>query len=214
MRARNFKDETGNQYGRLTVLEFAGVIKGKSTWKCKCACGNECIVTANKLRMGSTKSCGCLQREHRKNGDINRTHGMSKTHLYVLWMHMKARCDSPSQPMYYCYGGRGIRYCDEWKVFEPFKEWAIANGYKEGLSLERINVNGNYEPSNCKWILPHEQHWNLQRSHRITAFGKTQTIAEWALETGLKYDTIERRINQYGWTVEDALTVLPHKKRK
>lgn len=213
MRARNFKDETGNQYGRLTVIEFIGVIKGKSTWKCKCACGNECTVTANKLRMGSTKSCGCLQREHRKNGDVNRTHGLSKSRLYILWAHMKARCDTPSQPMYYNYGGRGIRYCDEWKNFIPFREWALKNGYRENLSLERIDVNGNYEPNNCKWIPKSEQAWNKTTSHLLTAFGKTQCIGQWAKESGIKYDTIERRINMYGWSVEDAVTIQPHKRR-
>ena len=117
--------------------------------------------------------------------------------------------------MYKNYGGRGIRVCDEWKDdFEPFMKWAQENGYKEGLSIERIDVNGNYEPSNCKWITPKEQYLNRTDSHLITAFGKTQTIKEWADESGLKYNTIERRINQYGWTAEEAVTVKPHKRAR
>ena len=126
---------------------------------------------------------------------------------------MKHRCNDPKNMMYKNYGGRGIKVCDEWlNSFDAFDTWAESAGYVEGLSIERIDVNGNYEPSNCKWITKKQQYLNRTDSHRITAFGKTQTIKEWSDETGIKYDTIERRINQYGWTPERAVTERPWKR--
>lgn len=205
----NFKDMTGQRFGRLTVKEYSHIGNGgKAYWLCVCDCGNETTVSGDKLRQGWTKSCGCLQREHL--GDYRRTHGKTDTKIYIIWTNMRSRCQYKKNSMYYNYGGRGISVCEEWQRFEPFYEWAIANGYKEGLSLERIDVDGNYEPSNCKWIPLKDQSLNQRRSHLITAFGKTQTIKEWADESGIKYDTIERRINQYGWSAERAVSVLPH----
>ena len=211
----NFKDLTGQIFGRLTVIDFAYTSKGrKAYWNCLCECGKRTVVSGDKLRSGRTKSCGCLQDELRKKGLNHRTHGMTNTKLYVIWCNMKARCYSENCDMYYNYGGRGIRVCDEWRnSFKNFAEWAFSSGYTNGLSIERKNVDGNYEPNNCLWIPLREQAFNQRRSHRLTAFGKTQTIGEWANETGLKYDTIERRINQYGWTAEEALTIAPHKRR-
>lgn len=108
--------------------------------------------------------------------------------------------------MYYRYGGRGITVCDDWLRFEGFRDWAIASGYEEGLSIERVDIDAGYCPENCRWISKREQYLNRSDSHRITAFGKTQTIAEWAEETGIKYDTIERRINSYEWDPERAVS--------
>lgn len=126
---------------------------------------------------------------------------------------MKRRCLDPNNTMYKNYGGRGIRVCPEWlSGFEQFREWSEVTGYTEGLSIERIDVNGNYEPSNCKWIEKEKQYLNRTDSHYITAFGRTMTLKEWADESGLKYDTIERRINQYNWDPEKAVTIKPHKK--
>lgn len=204
-------DITGKRCGRLTVIREVGNDgRGEKKWLCKCDCGNETIVKSSKLRNGITRSCGCLQKEMRDNGN-HKTHGMTNTKLYVIWCNMKKRCLSPGDIMYAHYGGRGITVCEEWQNdFCRFSEWSLTNGYKEGLSIERIDVNGNYEPDNCKWITKTEQYLNRTDSHFITAFGKTKTIKEWADESGLKYDTIERRINQYGWNAEDAVTIKPH----
>lgn len=204
-------DITGQRFGRLTVLRFDKIDKrGEKFWLCQCDCGNVTSVSSSKLRSGYTKSCGCLQQEHRKKG-FNRRHGMTNTKLYVIWQNMKHRCNDPNNIMFQHYGGRGITVCQEWlSGFEQFLKWAEAAGYHEGLSLERINVNGNYEPNNCKWITQTQQYLNRTDSHYLTAFGKTQTIKEWADECGIKYDTIERRINQYGWSAEDAVTFKPH----
>ena len=205
-------DLKGQTFGRLTVISFSHKDKrGKFFWNCKCICGKEKVIRGEKLRSGNTRSCGCLQREVR--GKAKRKHGMTNSKLYTIWLNMKSRCRYPGNTMYHNYGGRGIRYCDEWNDFEEFKTWAENAGYKEGLSLERIDVDGNYEPENCKWIPISQQSLNQRRSHRVTAFGKTQTIKEWADESGIKYDTIERRINCYGWSPEEAVSVPPHGRR-
>jgi len=211
----NFKDLTGKKFGMLTVESFAYTNKArKAYWDCLCDCGERKVVAGDKLRGGRTKSCGCLQNKLRKDGSNHRTHGMTNTKLYTVWCNMKARCYSVNNDMFYNYGKRGISVCEEWKnSFENFLKWAIDSGYVEGLSIERIDVDGNYEPANCTWVPLKKQSLNQRRSHKITAFGKTMTIKEWADETGLKYDTIERRINQYGWTAEDALTIEPHQGR-
>lgn len=208
-------DMENKKFNHLTVIRKSHQDKrGEWFWICKCDCGNETIASGYKIRSGHTKSCGCVQEEHRKEG-FHKRHGMTDTKLYIIWENMRRRCYYSKNNMYKNYGGRGIRVCDEWKDdFEPFMKWAQENGYKEGLSIERIDVNGNYEPSNCKWITPKEQYLNRTDSHLITAFGKTQTIKEWADESGLNYDTIERRINQYGWTAEEAVTVKPHKRAR
>lgn len=205
-------DLKGQTFGRLTVISFSHKDKReKFFWNCKCICGKEKVIRGEKLRSGNTRSCGCLQREVR--GKAKRKHGMTNSKLYTIWLNMKSRCRYPGNTMYHNYGGRGIKYCDEWNDFEEFKTWAENAGYKEGLSLERIDVDGNYEPENCKWIPISQQSLNQRRSHRVTAFGKTQTIKEWADESGIKYDTIERRINCYGWSPEEAVSVPPHGRR-
>ena len=200
----------GLRFGRLEVIEMSHVDKsGKAFWICKCDCGNKKIVSGDKLRSGKTKSCGCLQAELRKNG-IRKTHGMTKTRLYTEWCNMRSRCHNVNNKNY---GGRGISVCDEWEKFENFMLWAISNGYNDNLTIERIHVDGNYEPDNCKWITPKEQHLNRTDSHKITAFGETKTIKEWSDSTGIGYDTIERRVNAYNWSGEEAVTIPPHRKR-
>lgn len=199
----------GKQFGRLTVVSLDRTTQnGKRYWLCECECGNTKVVEGYKLRSGNTMSCGCLQNEVR--GTYRKSHGMTNTKLYTIWQNMKHRCNDSKNIMYKNYGGRGIRVCEEWMSgFEPFMEWAFDNGYVEGLSIERVDVNGNYEPCNCKWITKKEQYLNRTDSHKITAFGKTQTLKEWSDEVGIKFDTLERRINKYGWEPEKALTVKP-----
>lgn len=205
------KDMTGLKFGRLKVIEVDGRDKrGEYYWKCLCDCGNYKRVSGNKLRSGNTSSCGCFQREYRLSGVANKKHGKTNSKLYVIWINMKARCRNPKNSMYKNYGGRGILICDEWaESFEAFMKWANDHNYSDGLSIERINVNGNYEPNNCKWIKPVEQYLNRTDSHMVTAYGRTQTIKEWSAESGIKYDTIERRINAYGWDSERAVSIIP-----
>ena len=115
--------------------------------------------------------------------------------------------------MFYAYGAKGIRVCEEWHSFEKFAEWALSHGYNDTLTIERIDYSKDYCPENCKWIPKQEQYLNRSDSHLVTAYGKTQTIKEWSDETGIKYDTIERRINAYGWSAEKAVSIKPHHKK-
>ncbi len=197
-------DLTGQRFGRLVVVRYAGRSRGKKNlWLCKCDCGNEKVVAVDKLHSGNTKSCGCLQREvHRK---CRTTHGKSDTKLYLVWREMITRTENQNAERYGIYGGRGISICGEWhNNFQLFYDWAIQNGYKEGLTIDRIDVNGNYEPDNCRWITPYEQSRNLRKNVRITYSGKTMILKDWAKEIGIDYHTLWQRIRKSGWTVEEA----------
>ena len=136
------------------------------------------------------------------------THGLSKTNLYSRWIDMKKRCYYINDKRHKNYGGRGIILCDEWKYnFLSFYKWAINNGFKKELSIDRINNDGNYEPSNCRWVTMKIQQRNTSRNHVLTAFGKTKTIAEWAEQFGLTQSLIKDRINKLHWDVEKAITI-------
>ena len=165
------KDLTGKKFGRLTVIEQHGFTEKnkhgskQAIWYCKCDCGNYCEMASGTLtRQRNNHSCGCLAKEHLKhmaNGNI--THGMSNTGIYRSYKAMMSRCYRESDIHFNAYGKRGISVCDEWKGHpETFIEWGLQHGWEEHLTLERINVNGNYEPSNCKWIPMSEQYKNKQ----------------------------------------------------
>lgn len=156
----NGKDLTGMRFGYLTVLSKDESLKYKhqthTTWLCLCDCGNTTIVRGYCLRNGHTQSCGCLGREKRLKSATK--HGQSETRLYAIWHAMKQRCFNPNHKNYVDYGGRGIKVCEEWKNdFQAFYDWAMANGYEESLSIDRINNDGNYEPQNCRWVTMKEQ---------------------------------------------------------
>lgn len=207
-----FKDLKGQKIGRLTVIEQHGFTEPNkhgqryALWYCKCDCGNYCEVSSANLGK-RTKSCGCLAKEHLADmAKGNITHGMTGTHLYRCYRQMLNRCYNTNIDHYHMYGGRGITVCKEWKYdYTAFKEWALGNGYQEGLSLDRIDVNGNYEPSNCRWIALEDQCHNKRQSRHYAYKGKVQDIAQWAKEYGLKYATLAGRLNR-GWDIETALT--------
>lgn len=154
-------DETGNRYGRLTVICRAGSTKGGiAQWLCQCDCGSKKVATGARLRRGETRSCGCLEQETRVSNGYKRmhpSHGMSRSRLYGVWSCMKKRCGNPTHPYYSDYGGRGISVCDEWaKSFSAFAEWALSHGYDENApkgkcTLDRIDPNGDYCPDNCRF---------------------------------------------------------------
>lgn len=190
-------DLKGMRYGRLVAIESAGKTKsGNTLWLCKCDCGNEVIVSISNLRNGHTKSCGCYAAEQKRARKPRLTHGMSYTRLYTIWQGVKQRCLDENSPAYKIYGAVGITICDEWLNFENFKEWALKNGYKENLTIDRIDNNGIYTPSNCRWITQKEQNRNKKCNHFLTAYGNTRTLGEWREITGIPMSTMTNRINR------------------
>lgn len=179
------EDLTGQRFGRLVVVQFSHVKSKQTYWLCKCDCGNTKVCRAGHLRYGATKSCGCLRIEN--TSIANSTHGMSKTRLYGIWQNMLKRTEKASNHAYADYGGRGIRVCDAWHDFTVFMEWSLLNGYAENLTIDRIDVNGDYEPSNCRWITMYEQAGNKRNTIKITLDGQTKTLVEWCKLKGCTY---------------------------
>lgn len=201
------KDLTGQRFGRLIAIKPAYKKNRRIYWLCKCDCGNEKIVSGGHIGK-DTKSCGCLSKELTIERNKNhRIHAMAKTRLYRIWSNIKQRCLNQKANHYDAYGGRGITMCDEWLAdFMNFYNWAMANGYREDLTIDRIDNNGNYKPNNCRWVTQYEQCRNTRRSIYITYKGKTQILKDWCTELKLNYQTIRGRINKFNYTPEQAFT--------
>lgn len=197
----------GQRFGRLTVIERAPDGNDKSKYNavryyCRCDCGSVVSVRKNGLISGNTKSCGCLSKE------VHSTQkGLISHPLYNIWRGMKKRCYSKTDHAYRNYGGRGITVCEEWKnSFLSFYEWALRSGYNQGLSLDRVDNDKGYSPDNCRWATNTEQGNNRRTNHHLEYNGETLTLAQWQAKTGIRQETIRRRLKN-GWSIEDALTV-------
>lgn len=202
----------GKRFGRLTVLEFYRTHNKRSYWYCRCDCGNEKIVGAPGMKGGHIVSCGCYGAEASRaalaKARINPyvKHGLSRSRIYNIYGGIKERCYNPNDTAYRHYGGRGIKMCDEWlEDFMNFYEWAMANGYEDHLSIDRIDVNGNYCPENCRWATHKEQSNNKQYHRWLTYEGETHNLTEWANIVGMDPRTLNARIRS-GWSVAKALT--------
>lgn len=188
----------GERFGRLTVISKNGKTKwGNVTWKCACDCGKTVIIPGGHLKSGHTKSCGCLAYD--MHVEQLETHGYTtggKPRTFTIWRGMKARCLNPKSISYKNYGARGISICHEWRSFKAFHEWAIANGYSDGLQLDRIDNEGNYCPSNCRWVTRTENARNTRATRLITLNGKTQCAAAWIKELGISKSTFYKALHK------------------
>ena len=203
-------DLTAKKFGRLTVIKKAGTAKDRHImWECRCDCGEIAIVISKSLKNGDTQSCGCLLKELIAKGGGAYKHGKTPTkdkpnRIYGIWAGMLNRCNNPNNKNYAHYGGRGISVCDEWCDYEIFHNWALANGYSDDLTIDRINVNDGYSPHNCRWATSKEQNSNKRSCRFLTHKGETHTISEWANIAGIAKWTLLYRLKA-GWDIAKAL---------
>lgn len=195
------KDEMiGRKFNKLTVIERLEDVQYTKKQKtkqylCQCECGRYVKISYYNLIYGKTKSCGCLKSRYRT---PHLTHGMTGTRIYEIWTGMKKRCENPKANNYHLYGGRGIKLCKEWHSFGKFYRWAIENGYNDKLTIDRIDVNKDYEPSNCKWSTFKEQANNKRNTVYITVNNETKCITEWAKLLNIPTSTLSSRIHCFG----------------
>lgn len=204
-----YEDLTGKKFNYLTVIKLKEKNKKGTRWLCKCKCGNRVIVLASHLKDGHTKSCGCFRKNKSKEEHPTYKHGKRHSRIYSTWVNMKTRCYNKNVKAYKNYGERGIIICDDWidkeNGFINFYNWAIKNGYKDDLTIERINVNGNYEPNNCKWVTYKEQNNNRRSNMYIEYKNEKHTLQEWSeiLPIKISSNLLRYRIVK-GWGVEKS----------
>lgn len=203
---KNFASLIGQKFGKLTIIELhhkeqvylpSGQKNGfRYFFLCRCECGKNTVVPLNHLRSSHTKSCGCITLKH----------GNSESRLFKIYTGMKQRCYNMLNEKFANYGSRGIKICDEWlNDFKTFYDWSILNGYRDNLSIDRIDVNGNYCPENCRWVEMSVQQNNRTNNHLLTYNNCTHTISEWSKILNIKRETIKSRL-KYNWSVEKILS--------
>lgn len=206
-------DMTGKRYGMLEVIGRAPRRGKQGTfWECKCDCGNTTIVSSSGLKRG-TRSCGCLKGIVSKQRST--THGMTKSKLYYCWSNVKQRCCCETNKAFKNYGGRGIKMCEDWKnSFESFARWAASAGYKEGLTIERIDVNGDYCPENCKWISLSDQATNRRSNIVVDYNGESHCLSEWCEMYDVDYYLVYNRMHKNHWSFERAIFEPAHVEKR
>jgi len=200
---RRSRNLIGEKFGRLTVFGFAGFDKrGQRIWNCRCADGNEVLVTSGSLISGNTASCGCLKIDRTK--ESRTTHGLSTSRDYFVWHGMLRRCTDPKCKNFAEYGARGITVCDRWLDFENF----IADMGRKlpGMTLDRVDNSSGYSPDNCQWVTRAVQNRNKRTNRLVTHNGETLTISQWAERSGINQRTLLRRLNR-GTPIALALSV-------
>lgn len=200
---KRIEANVGDRFGRLVIIKEIAKRDKQRYFLCSCDCGDLREVRYKSLRAGEQKSCGCARNE--RNRTSNLIHGQWGNPLYWSWHSMKQRCLNPKTKTFRYYGGRGITICKEWLDYEVFHIWAMRAGYKEGLTIERKDCNGNYEPLNCTWIPQSEQGNNTRRSVKVTFQSKTQILKKWSIELGIPYHLLCSRLHR-GWPPERAFT--------
>lgn len=205
------KDITGKRFGRLIALHYDHTKRDKTTgrprhyWLFKCDCGKIAVLKKENVMSGHTVSCGCYHKER-----ITR-HGFSNTRLFNILHDMKCRCYNKKISFYKNYGGRGITLCDEWLTNpESFYTWAINNGYRDNLTIDRIDNDKGYSPENCRWVTRAEQNRNFRRNRLINYNGEVHCLSEWARIRNIGKSTLKQRLD-LGWPIEEALGIVERK---
>ena len=200
-------DLTGKKFGKLEVIGVHDTGSRKTYYVCQCDCGNVKVVRADSLISGATKSCGCIKKEQDKtNLTANHRHKMSGTRIYETWQDMKRRCYNKQNVRYNRYGGRGIKVCEEWlNNFQSFYDWAIRNGYSDDLTIDRIDNDWNYEPSNCRWSTVKEQCNNRSSNINITIGNATKSLMSWCEIFNVDYKKVHARYQRNGYESIDRL---------
>lgn len=204
---KHIKNHKNEKYGRLKVIEFVKRENSKSYWKCKCDCGNEITLPITYLTTGDTKSCGCLRKEMVAKLSKSKSFVKNKR-LYNIWIGMRRRCLNNKRNNYKYYGAKGIEICNEWKNnFNNFQNWALNNGYNDYLTIDRINIDNNYEPNNCRWVTKFDQNNNKNGNHKILYEGKEyNTMSSFCREYNINYDKFRQYIRK-GYAVDQALNI-------
>lgn len=206
---RRYAELSGKRFGKLLVLYRVNQTEDGDhapLWKCQCDCGNTVKVKSGNLMSGKTNSCGCIRREKTSLlGRSRRIYSATEKRLHSIWIDMLRRCENPSNKDFHNYGARGITVFNEWHTFEAFKVWSFENGYASGLSIDRINVDGGYSPSNCRWATVMEQANNKRNTRFVNYNGEKISIANLAKKKNISYPTLLARIKA-GWNVEDAVS--------
>ena len=216
---RAHTDLIGMKFGKLRVIKYSHSKYNKKTqnykyyYVCKCDCGSTVIKQSTYLKYRKDQSCGCnrLNKIRLFNKKNKVKHGMRNTRIYRIWQAMKGRCKYPGVHGYENYGGRGIKVCEEWATsFENFLSWSYSHGYDNTLSIDRIDVNGNYEPNNCRWVNNETQCNNKRNTKYITYKGKTQSLHLWCKELNLDHNFISRRLRNKSWSIERIFEEKKH----
>ena len=198
------RDISGQKFGDLTALFFEYRNKNhQHFWRFRCECGNEVILRKSSVTSGNTKRCSECARKRK--AIANTTHGMSKTRLYKEWAGIIQRCTNPNSTSYVRYGKKGIDICREWLSFDPFKDWALSNGYSDELTIDRIDNDKGYSPDNCRWATYEEQAHNQKTNRNLEYNGETMTMAEWARKLGISSSSLYGRLKR-GWSIDKALS--------
>lgn len=197
---RKYPTNIGLRFGRWTVIADTDRVRMKL---CRCECGKTKEVEFSNLTLGKSVSCGC----YRADNSGTRTHGDSGTRLHVIWCGIRRRCNDVGCKLFKDYGGRGISFCEAWKKYESFRDWALDNGYRDDLTIDRRDNSGNYEPCNCRWISQKENNRNCRSNHLLTALGETKCVAEWAEDSrcSVSVKALYARISRR-WDVTHAIT--------
>ena len=212
----NDENYLGKRYGKLTVIDFRKITgdgkrtKNRWVWVCRCDCGKTTVVSPIDVKQGKTKSCGCYHDARCKERATKFKNGVAENkRLYMIFSHMKRRCYNETSPRYGDYGGRGIKICAEWmdskSGFDKFVDWALRNGYREDLTIDRIDVDGDYSPENCAWKTRKEQNNNKRVTIWVEYRGEKIQLRKLCDREKVSYDTVHNRLFALGWDIERAI---------